>query len=1015
MTPVETTTLAALVAGPIQFETPVWLWLIPVGWALTVWIGRRSLSGMATATRRVALVVRLIVLALLAGAMAEPQWRDESKSVDVSVVLDASRSIPRDRQDQAVAYVQDARTLSAKPEDGLNVLTVAVNAYVTSLSTTKGGVVERGFVGSAEGTNLAGGVRLALAVKPQDAAYRVLLVTDGNETVGSLLEAAEAAKAAGVPIDVLPVVYSFDNEIIVDQVVTPATARLGETINVKVVIDATKAARGRLTLLMRGEPIDLDPATEGYAVELAVPAGRSVHSVPVKLDRAVPQEFEAVFEPSGGQDRITENNRALAVTFVAGEGRVLVVGDNPDEYEPLVAALSEAKIGTEIIGPEQFPTSLKDLTAYDAIVLVNRPAYDFSHQTQQDLRQYVHDLGGGLVMVGGDEAFGAGGWIGTPLEDALPIRLDPPQKRQMPRGALALVMHSIEMPDGVHYGMKTAEAAVDALSRLDLAGIVEFDPRAGGAAWVHRMAEVGDTSAIKRSIRNLTFGDMPDFAPSMELALQGLMGEEAGAKHMIMVSDGDPSPPSTKLLQQFKKAKITISTVGVYPHSGMDTRRLQDIAQATGGRHYDVNTAGGLATIHQIFIKEAQTVKRSLIWEGDPFSPAIVPLPIDSMRGITAVPPIKGYVVAADRDGPVFVTLRGKENDPILASWQHGLGRVVTFTSDASTRWASSWVAWGQFRQFWEQHLRWAMRPSGSADARVITEKDGDRTRVIVELTDTTGDRLNFARFDARVALPDGTGKDLELRELGMGRYEGTFDSSLPGSYMVTLGYAAPRPQGTEGEPIKGTVMAAVTRPFADEFRALSDNRPLLEQVAAMTGGRVLSGTPAADDLWRREGLTMPVAATPAWLLFALLGIGMFLADVGVRRVRIDLRAMAQALAGGLRRGKVKAGAQMDALRAAREAAKATMVDRARSTAEPSGAAPPNPLAPSVKATASVKFEASAEQLKRKAAPIVDEAGAPPAPTTMEATPKQETVSKDEGLSRLMKAKRRAQDEMKDE
>lgn len=114
--------LAAVRVGPIQFDTPMWLWLIPIGWALAIWIGRKSLSGMGTTTRRVALVVRLVVIALLASAMAEPHWRDEGKDVAVTVILDASRSIPRDRQAQADAYVQDARRLQAKENDRLGVV-----------------------------------------------------------------------------------------------------------------------------------------------------------------------------------------------------------------------------------------------------------------------------------------------------------------------------------------------------------------------------------------------------------------------------------------------------------------------------------------------------------------------------------------------------------------------------------------------------------------------------------------------------------------------------------------------------------------------------------------------------------------------------------------------------------------------------------------------------------------------------------------------------------------------------
>jgi Ca-activated chloride channel family protein len=1005
------TALASFMLGPVQFETPVWLWLVPASWALALWIGRDNLSGLATMTRRAAILIRLLVLALLAAAMAEPHWRKESKDVAVTVVLDVSRSIPLSRQRDAESYVEQARKADDRPGDRLGLVTMAQDAYVQSLPSKLTRVVEKQYVGSTEGTNIAGALRLALAIRTQDAAYRAVIITDGNETSGNLLQAAEAAKAAGVPVDVLPIQYALSGEVLVDQLVAPATARMGENINLRIVLDATRRARGTLNVLINGEPVDLDPDTPGLGVGVTLAQGRNVLAVPVTVPRAGPQRFEAVFEPERGPDgsaigdEIAENNRALAVTFVSGQGRVLLVSQSPDEADALLRALTEARIGAEIVSAEQLPASVTELNAYDAIVLMNEPAYGFSQKTQEDLRQYVHDTGGGLVMTGGPDSFGAGGWIGSPLEDAMPIKLDPPQKRQMPRGALALVMHSIEMPDGRYYGMKTAEAAVDALSRQDLVGISEYDPRAGGSAWVFPLALVGDGTAVKQAIKNLSFGDMFDYTPSLQLAYNALVGVEAGAKHVILISDGDAQIPPDKLLDQFRKAKITISTVGVYPHSGMDLRRLEYMAKYTGGRFYEVTTNAGLAQIFQIFIKEAQTVRRSLIWEGEPFSPAVVPLPFEPMRGVSAVPPIRGYIVAADRDGPVMVTLRGKENDPVLAAWQHGLGRVVTYTSDLSTRWSGSWVGWPGFKSFWEQHLRWAMRPSGSANVRVTTEPDGDSTKVVVEMLDQAGERLNFARFKGRVALPGGGGQDVPLHETGMGRYEGRIDTRLPGTYVMSLNYAAPNPAG--GAPLEGSVQAAVTRPFADEFRALIDNAPLLRQVAAMTGGRVLDGSdPKADDLWRREGLVMPVALTPLWLVVALVGIGVFLLDVAVRRVRIDVPAIARAAVGLLARSRVVAGRQMESLRAAREQARRQIAERgARSTAEPDT---PDPES---RKTAATKFEAPPEALRRGPKSVaLDSPDRVPQPKPAKTA--QPLESKDDGLSRLMKAKKRARDEM---
>jgi uncharacterized membrane protein len=761
----------------------------------------------------------------------------------------------------------------------------------------------------------------------------------------------------------------------------------------------------------------------GQVVELR--KGRNTFTVPITVPKAGPQQFKAIFEgiaDASGRvgDVIRENNESLAVTFVSSEGRVLILSEYPEEMEPFVKALMDSKIMAEVLPSDQCPKSLTELNGYDAIVLANEPAYNFSQQTQEELKQYVHETGGGLVMLGGPNGFGAGGWIGSPLEDALPIKLDPPQKRQMPRGALVIISHSIEMPNGQSWGKKTALEAVKALSRLDLAGIVEYQ---GGstAAWVHPISEVGDMSAISRSINNLMFGDMFDYGPAVGLALQGLTSVDAGAKHIIMITDGDAQPPSTRQLQQLKKEKITVSTVGVYPHNPGDLARLKSIADATGGRHYEVVDQAGLGQIVQIFIKEAQTVKRSLIWEGNPFSPAVTPIASETMRGITGVPVLNGYVVAAEREGMALVTLRGKENDPIMALWQYGLGRSVAYTSDATTRWNAAWVGWPGYKAFWEQHVRWAMRPTGSANMRVTTEKDGDQTRIIVDALDPSGERLNFAKFKARVATPDGKGAEVELSQMGPGRYEGRFDSKLAGSYVVSMRYAAPKADGTG--VMEGSVQAAVTKPFADEFRALTDNTPLLQQVAAMTGGKVLTGDPSKDEVWRAEGIKFPVATTPIWLVVALTGIGVFLMDVGVRRVRIDIPGIARAMQKAVKGGKLKAGQQMESLRAAREVAQRAIAERGKAPAGGEGgkdAGAPvvtaSSVAPPSAATAKVKFEAPTGKVAKKQVGPIALGGEPEAkPDVAKAAAAKAQVSKEEGMSRLMKAKKRAQDDMKDE
>lgn len=1017
--------------GPIQFDQPIWLALIPICAALAVWIARQSLSGMGTTSRRIALAVRLIVITLLVSAIARPYWRKESQTVNVVVIRDTSDSVKRPVQpapgsttpatsdliQEARQYIREAAQ-TAKPDDLISIVTSARRSYVQALPVSPRDEPDSEPPGDTDATNLAEGVTLAMAIMPGSAANRLLLITDGNQTAGDLMVAANAAKAANVPIDVLPLRYKYDREVLVERIAVPATARMGQNVNLKVLITALKPATGSVNLLINGETVDLDPSSNALSMKVALDQGMNAVSIPVSLPRPGPQRFEAVFTPDRPEDdAIIQNNRSMAVTFVQSEGRVLVLAQTPDEVAPLVTVMQQAKIAAEVIDPAQAPMTKEEWAGYDAVVLANIPAHMLSQQQQEDLKSYVHDLGGGLLMVGGPDSFGAGGWIGSPLADALPIKLEPPQKRQMPRGALALIMHSCEMPQGNYWGKKVAEAAVQRLTRQDLAGILEYSFGTGDN-WVHPMSEVGNKAAIMRAINSLTYGDMPSFDNITTMAVRELKKADAGMKHIIIISDGDPQIPNQGILAEARAAKISISTVLVYPHdrsaNGPWVSAMRSISQATGGRTYVIVDQGEFAKLPEIFIKEAQVVKRSLIWEGTPFSPTIVNAVSEPMRGLTSggVPSISGYIVAADREGLSMVTLRGKENDPILAHWQYGLGKSVTFTSDVSARWARAWPSWGRFRAFWEQHIRWAMRPGGTADMRVLTEDLGDRTRVTVEALDANGDRLNFVRFVGRVAGPDGFSQSVELRQEGPGRYTGLVDTSRSGAYVMNFRYLTPSPDG--GPAREGNLQAAVTRPFADEYRMLQDNFPLLKLVAERTGGRVITGPPDKADLWSRAGLTMPVATRPIWITVALIAIGLFLTDVAVRRVRFEPREIAAAVRRGLGKGRHRAGEQMAGLKQARERAQKRIATPGTPDGDKAARAAAAAQAKADRATAGAKFEATADELakskKNQAIPTDDPREArraAAAPGDSAEKPRDE----EGGLSRLKRAKQRAQDE----
>jgi uncharacterized membrane protein/Mg-chelatase subunit ChlD len=890
---------------PIQFEHPAWLWSLLL-WIPIIWLGRRSMVGLGPWRQWVAIALRVVSVALLAALLARPLYVRKFDQVTVVAVLDRSQSVPNSLQEAAMNYLTEA--VKSKPRrDQLAVVNSGEAALIASLPDTAV-VFPRGEPELVcDRTDLAAAVRIAMAIFPGDTAKRIVLISDGNENVGNLREAATVARGNEIPIDVLPIRYEHGREVVLERLTAPHRARVGQTVALRCVLRSTKATQGKLLIEENGAVIDLDPDSSELALPITLDAGLNVASVLVPLRSGGTHRFRANFAVAvDGHDALTANNSGAAVTFVASHGRVLISDADGRSARAIAQVLAEARIDAEYRSVDRFPSDLLDLMQFDAAVLVDTPNSSFSLAQQDMLSRYVQDIGGGLVMVGGPDSFGAGGWIGSPVEEALPVELDPPQREQMPKGALVLIMHSVEMPRGNYWGEQVAVAAARSLSRLDLVGLIAYDWNQGGAAWVHPLSPAGDKTAVLSAIRKMQMGDMPDFGSGMEMARDALAACDAGQKHMVIISDGDPTPPSRSLLAKLAAAKITATGVAVFPHSPADVGSLQAIARATGGRFYNVKSPSRLP---QIFIKEAQVVRRPLIIE-QPFTPRIIDPLSELTKGIELSPPrLDGYVLTAAKKGLVQTAMVSPAGDPILACRQFGIGKTVAFTSDASSRWAETWLTWARFAQFWEQVVRWSMRAGESSDFQVVTDLEGQRATVHVEARTQEGGFANFLDIEGAVIDPDLATVPIRLQQVGPGRYQGGFAVSSHGTYVVNLHY--------RDDDKTGLLTGALVVPFAPEFRELKDNTPLLAEVARITGGRLLAGEPEADRLFDHGSLVFPHARKDIWRELAILWLVLFLADVAVRRVALDFVAAWQRFRQMVESARQAGGAQpvVEALR----------------------------------------------------------------------------------------------------
>jgi uncharacterized membrane protein len=865
----------------MHFERPIFLLLllllVPV-FALA-WRSRRSEEPWKWWS---SLALRTLVVLLLVASIAQPAFVLRGEALTTAFVLDRSRSIPTTELERARDFAQALVAGKKEPDDRVAAVTIGREAEILAQPDSRSIIVDEEHAGDRDASNIAAGIRQALSILPPDTAKRIVLISDGNENIGNALAEAEVAKANGIPIDVVPIEYESANEVVFESLKAPTRARPGQTADLRLLLRSQRAARGTVFLREGGRAVDLDPDAPGDGLAVDLEAGPRTIAVPYPLEGAGTRRFEAVFEPADqSQDAMLENNRAAAVTFVDGTGQILVVDpSNGTDTAAFLDALRQTTIEAVLVTPEALSQGGDFLSGFDAIVLSNVPRWSIDGETDRLLRAYVHDLGGGLLMLGGDQAFGAGGWIDSETASVLPVKMDPPATRQMVRGGLVLIVHSCEMAQGNYWAQQVCIAAIEALTRLDLIGIITL---VNGPTWSLPLQEAGDKSKPIAASRSLVVGDMFDFESSVSMAAKGLEESKAGQRHIIIISDGDPAPPTKATLDRCIASRITITTVMVSGHgTQQDYVNMKYAAETTGGRFYEVTNPKQLP---KIFTKEAAVVSRSLLVEGD-FAPRITASTAGPLRGFDGVPGLSGYILTVPREGLAQVQIANPTEegvDPIYAWWNHGLGRSIAFTSDAGARWTSAWANWGEYRAFWEQSIRWLLRPAVPSNASVRTRVEGETAIAELEATDKGGGFANNLDPEGASIGPDGEVTPLNVVQTGPGRWRAEFPVAEAGAYLVNFSL------GRAEDGRRATVQASVSVPYPKEFRTVRDNRALLEQIADKTGGRILAlSAPQGIDAFERAGLPVPESQRRMWDLFAIIAAVLFLLDVAVRRIAID-------------------------------------------------------------------------------------------------------------------------------
>lgn len=866
----------------INFLQPWFLLLLPILLPAFFFLGRPRMARLPSWLRRAALGTRLAIVSLVVLALSQPLWGHTSDSMAVVFAVDRSESlsgIARQFQDNFVN--QALQSVSEQRKAG--VVAFGREAAVERPIDAVVGAQQPAAV-RTDGTNLADAIHLARSMMPRVGGKKIVLLSDGRETLGRAEDEARQAANAGVQVSVVPLVGGQPAEVLVEGLEIAPQIREGESTDVVIAVGSTVETTATVKLWLDTKLIS------EQSVSL-VPGSNRFTATQSSLKKGFHTFWARVESPI---DTIKENNELSGFTVVKDKPRVLMLAQSDQEGKELRDALNGSDVQVEVRPPSFIPPRLSAMKRYDAIVMVNLPASALSLDQMKTIQGYVQNLGGGLLTIGGENSYSLGDWSKTPLADVLPVTMNIPGKRD--RGSVSLMLiidksGSMDMrEDGVtkmQMAREAAQLALDSLDPTDRIGVISFDTQSRFVLPFRAVGQGGQVDQIKDRIKTIEASGGTEIYPALDMGYKAIKETPGKYKHIILLTDGRSlsSADYDKLVAQMRQDAVTLSTIAI--GSDSDTQLLEDLAKQGEGRYYYVDRA---RDIPKVTTKEAKIASGSPIVEGDIQPKVLSPSPI--MRGIApaSLPKLGGYVVASAKENATTVLAPDEVRaDPILAQWQYGLGRSVAWTSDVKSKWSAQWLTWADFKKLWTQAVRWTMPAPSDPNLQTSVTLDGSNVIVRVDDVDDEGTFRDGQELRVNILGQSLQLNDQPMRQTAPGRYELTTTVEDQGVYSVDVNQV-------ENGKVTRTESTGFVVPYPAEYRFFGADENFLSRIAGITGGKILKDPRGA---WTTDGVKFNGQDfTPLWPWMLGIAMALFPLDIAMRRLQVPTEIVARFLSG---------------------------------------------------------------------------------------------------------------------
>ncbi|PYR99659.1 MAG: hypothetical protein DMG12_20055 [Acidobacteria bacterium] len=830
------------------------------------WVQRKTLTDLTAKHLQLSATLRSSIVTLLALALMQPVIYRSGVWLSVAYLLDVSQSVSPPAIQTAMEWIQ--RTNDAGRPQQARFIPFAANSTVfESLDQLKKVNVtltgpqaalaqgERAPIDQSA-TDIEGAIDTAIRSFAPHHLKRLVLISDGNENSGHMMDVLSRLKLEGVRVYAVPAEARTNRDVWVEAIMAPSEITAEELFPLEAHVYSQVDTSAEVEVKYG------DKTLGSRKVQLIRGLNRVAFEGSIK-DEAGPVTLEA--EVKAARDPFPDNNKFRTSIVVQGRPKILYVEGHPQSARYLEAALKAEGFSVTTVPPNAIPLNIEVLDAYDAVMLSDVARNTLNDQQMRTMATYVRDLGGGFILAGGENNYGEGGYSKTIIEEVLPVTFE--AKKEKPESvAMIVVLDKSGSMGGqkIELAKEATKAPLQLLKDEDRFGVVAFDYN---FYWPVRLQSVSNRTQIIQAISSIIAGGETNIYPALREAFIQLTGASTEVKHVILLSDGRSLPDDFQgLTQKMAEAKITVSTVAV--GNGADRELLANIATWGKGRTYYLEEP---TNVPQIFTEETELATGKTLRE-ESFKP-VVKKNVEAFKGIdfNAAPPLLGYVATKSKDTSE-VLLESKRKDPILARWQYGLGKTVAFTSDLKDRWAVDWLRWKGYPKFWSQLIRETMRrrDDNEFDFRVV--RDGDEAKVTINAIRKDGQFRNKLESQVRVISPDQSVSEVLVRQVGPGSYEAKFPLTKKGSYLF-------RAVGEDS----GGASRVLAYSYPDEYHFYPPNTDVLRAISAETKGRF---QPRAEDIFDPNGETTALP-TPLWPYLTAAALLLYLTDVWLRRIRL--------------------------------------------------------------------------------------------------------------------------------